>query len=349
LFELHPTGGAPGDAIVPREIVEYVLDLEDWREPLLHHLKVVVPELRPAVRRLVDETFARPLPAFPVTFPSTWGIPAPFPHSDGLILNVWAEMVPGHYHWLNEASRRRGCRSIVGADDAEESRYCQFLGFDNSFFYVVAHLALALAARKHGIEALIPDMFVTNEFLQLENYKFSTSQGHLIWGRDLLADEDWEDVRFYLAWVNPEYNQSNFTKGDLREIASARLRRPLETFFEALSKLPPGPARPMPSLAGCALRKRFEAAYEPGSPSLRIAAQTISHGLSLATRLITSGAAPDEVRAFAQALAAGTAPIAPTIAETIWARAGGVGPVTWSVDLDAAPDSLPVPRLVTAA
>lgn len=333
LIGFYPTGGAPGDPVIDREFVEYVFDLEEWREPMWHHLSTAIPELRPGPKRLVAEMFDRKLPMFPITFPSNWGIPAPFAQSDGLVLNVWAEMVPGHYHWLNKASCLKGANRIgVPGSNENEATYCQFLGFDNSFFYIVAHLGLALAARHHRVEALVPDAFITNEFLQLENYKFSTSQGHLIWGRDLLAEVDRDDVRFYLAWINPEYNQSNFTRADLQVIVSANLREPLDAFLSAMAVAHSGSGEEGISPVERALLRRFEAAYGFTSPSARIAAQTISHGLKLGIQLLKAGATLERARMFARTLAVGTAPIAPTIAEKIWAAAGQTGPIVWPAD-----------------
>ncbi|MES2939161.1 MAG: class I tRNA ligase family protein [Pseudomonadota bacterium] len=328
LIGLHPSGGQPGDPLTAREVGEYVFDIEAWREPLVRHLRGTIPEIRPALRRLLDEMLVKRLPAFPITFPSSWGIPAPFPGSAGLVLNVWAEMVPGHYHWLNQASRQAGGADMVSGPQAP-TRYCQFLGFDNSFFYVVAHLALALAARQHGLDALLPEAFITNEFLQLENYKFSTSQGHLIWGRDLLKEEDRDDVRFYLSWVNPEYNQSNFTRDDFRRVSQAKLREPLGRFIDALSRSGVAGAAPEASGAALAVQARFQSAYEPARPSLRIAAQTLTNSLDLGLRLLARGASPGQMRAFTQALAAGAAPIVPAVAGQLWDAAGERGPVRW--------------------
>ena len=55
---------------------------ERWRKPLTRHLLKSLPQLRPSLRRLIDKLLAGPLPAFPITFPSKYGIPAPFPNCD---------------------------------------------------------------------------------------------------------------------------------------------------------------------------------------------------------------------------------------------------------------------------
>lgn len=329
LFGLHPTGGQPDDPIEHVEVTSLVLDLERWRKPLDRHLREMASQLRPNLRRLVDEMFSRPLPAFPITFPSSWGIPAPFPDSEGSVLNVWAEMVPGHYYWLEQAHRQRGgSNPLVGGGDV---RYVQYLGFDNSFFYVFGHLALALAAREAGVPALLPSAFVTNEFYLLDNFKFSTSQGHLIWARDFLNEVPRDEARFFLALSNPEVQQANFTRGDFDKVVRKEFSEPLAVLHDALAGLPGTgtvPAAWSDPIAA-ALLTRFEQAYDPGQTSLRLAAQTLANGLAVAAGLIRRGTDPQSVRPVVAALAAGAAPIVPETAERLWRALGMSGPIVW--------------------
>lgn len=329
LIDLHPTGGRLGDPVELREIDERYLDLEALRGPLEAHLAGVVPEKRPALARLLSELFAGPLPRFPLTFPSSWGVPAPFAESEGLVLNVWAEMVPGHYWFIDRALEAGGHPSL--AQIGGRARYVQFLGFDNSFFYVVAQLALALAARQAGAVSLLPAAFVTNEFYLLDNFKFSTSQGHLIWGRDLLAEAPTDEARFYLAWNNPEYNQSNFTRADMERVVAEKYREPLRKALAAAPALA-GP-QPTPCVAAAAMRARFEAAYDWRRPSLRIAAQTIASGFELFHEMIDRGEPAPVARAFGLTLACGMAPVAPGGAEALGralgAALGPAGELRW--------------------
>lgn len=325
LIGLYPTGGRRGDPVEMREIDERYLDLEALRGPLEQHLSEAIPQKRPALDRLLSELFAKPLPRFPLTFPSSWGIPAPFADADGLVLNVWAEMVPGHYWFIDRALESGGHPRLAEID--RRARYVQYLGFDNSFFYVVAQLALALAAREAGATALLPSAFVTNEFYLLDNFKFSTSQGHLIWGRDLLAEAPVDEVRFYLAWNNPEYNQANFTRADMERVVATKYREPLRELIEAAPAFAGAPVED--SVAASAMRARFEAAYDWRRPSLRIAAQTIANGFDLLSDQIGHGEPAGVVRGVGLALACGMAPIAPGGAEALAEALGVGGPLRW--------------------
>jgi len=192
------------------------LELEAFRDRILTYYSDKRGKWRPHAIELVDELLERQLPDYPLSYPSDWGIPSPFSGTDGQVLNVWAEMLPG----LINSTR------LVTEDElwSKESgaKLVQFLGYDNSFFFALVHLALAMA---HD-DCVLPDTIITNEFFELDNYKFSTSKGHLIWARDLLDEVDVSIARFYLALANPETQKMNFTRAAMDELTEARLLRP---------------------------------------------------------------------------------------------------------------------------
>ncbi len=327
LFGLRPTGGHQDDPVELRPSGTWVLDLERWRQQLEDHLRPMLVQMRPSLRRLVLNLLEQPLPVFPVTFPSDWGLASPLPDSAGLVLNVWAEMVPGHYYWLKQAHKSKSGSDLPFDDDA--IRYLQFLGFDNSFFYVFAHLALALAARQCGAENLIPQAFITNDFYLLDNFKFSTSQGHLIWGRDFLKNQPVDEARFYLAWSNPEYDQANFSQADFEKVVEKKFRNPLTKLISILRAMPIG-ALPDPNdLVAQAITRRFEQAYAEDSFSIRLAVRAVVAAIELTIELDARGAPPPSILALAQRLAAGAAPLLPETAASIWQYAGGIGPISW--------------------
>jgi methionyl-tRNA synthetase len=333
LFNLYPTGGHPGEPVEMRRHSGLVLNLERWRKPLARHLLTSLPQLRPALRRLIDELLAGPLPAFPITFPSDYGIPAPFPNCDGHVLNVWVEMVPGHYWWLERAHAAGGGTSPLIGGSAPVT-YLQCLGFDNSFFYACAHLALAFAAQEAGAPALIPQAIITNEFYQLDGYKFSSSQGHAIWGRDFLKDVPVDEARFYFAWSNPELQVSNFSRAEFELIALKEFRKPLSDLYDRLSCLP----QPLPPEAydkdpmATALLARFASAYDPARPSLRIAAQTLASALDIAVDRARGDGNCAGLASFITALAIGASPLVPATAASLWFLIGNTGPLAWPAE-----------------
>ncbi|MEU1165922.1 class I tRNA ligase family protein [Streptomyces sp. NPDC005921] len=112
-------------------------------------------------------------------------------------------------------------------------RLVYFLGFDNAYFWGLTHLSLLLA---HEGRYVVPDAIVSNEFYELENEKFSTSKGHVVWTRDLVREVPRDLVRFHLALTAPEHARTNFSRAALEKIAGERLVEPWNRLGALLGK-----------------------------------------------------------------------------------------------------------------
>ena len=103
------------------------------------------------------------------------------------------------------SAERRGL-SLAAPDElwlAEAgTKVVYFLGFDNTYPFAIGAVAMLLACDGRY---LLPEDFITNEFYELENSKFSTSRGHVVWGRDLVAevprDLPFEGVTFDVVYA----------------------------------------------------------------------------------------------------------------------------------------------------
>ncbi|KPX43606.1 class I tRNA ligase family protein [Pseudomonas syringae pv. tagetis] len=219
---------ADGEEIEYRTLTIKVLPLEKYRSAMIALYQQKKTIMRPHLRTFLDEMMSRPLEDFPITYPSHWGIRAPFSGCENQVLNVWAEMLPGLIHMTAKVS--------PDALWQPESRYqlVQFMGFDNSYYFSLVHLALQLA---HG-DMVTPTAIITNEFFHLENQKFSTSRGHLIWAADLLKDYGADNVRFFLALVNPETQTANFSEKEFIEAIKQKLHTPLDQIAQAITQHP---------------------------------------------------------------------------------------------------------------
>ncbi|MEU7724250.1 SidA/IucD/PvdA family monooxygenase [Streptomyces sp. NPDC040724] len=171
---------------------------------------------------------------------------------------------PNNYeHWLSEH----------GID------LVYFLGFDNVYFWGMTHLALLMA---HGDRYVEPHAIVSNEFYELENQKFSTSKGHVVWAADLVAEVPRDLVRFYLALTAPEHSRTNFSREALDTLASDRLVEPWNRLAgrveELLAAVPADALLPV-SRTGAdhagILVERFRSHYELESFSLHRAADLV--------------------------------------------------------------------------
>ncbi|RKH68301.1 class I tRNA ligase family protein [Corallococcus llansteffanensis] len=197
------------DLEVRRE-ARLIFRLEPFRAELEEHLLRVMKTHRPALKALIASMLASPLAPFVLSYKTGRGISAGFAGLPDQQLNVWAEMYPGHFYFLTKAAGK-----VQGDDD-----YVQAMGFDNSYFYVFVHVALALAGRRCGVDWPLPKAFITNQFYNLDSAKFSTSKGHLVWARDLAREYNTDVIRLYLALHGPEFQEANFSLGAFKEGAA---------------------------------------------------------------------------------------------------------------------------------
>lgn len=264
----------PSDVLTTRETQILVLALEEYRDELTAYHASREARWRPHLVQLCRELLARPLPDFPITYPTGWGIPAPFAETPGQVVNAWAE---GMAQWMYLTAH--AARSM-GRDPAEADALWQvehdvelvyFLGFDNGFICALAHIGLLLA---HDGRYVLPDTIVSNEFYELEHEKFSTSKGHVVGVHELLAEVPRDLVRFYLALTCPEHQRTNFSRAALKQITTQRLVEPWNRLADTLATaVAAGGAGPLPVSAAArgragAVLERFRTCLELASFSL---------------------------------------------------------------------------------
>jgi len=189
--------------------------------------------LRALCARMIDE-----LPDIAATHPAGWGIPVPVAGYEEQTIYVWLEMAPGFLAATDELLAGRagdgpGPRSWRDLWQGDDARLVQFFGFDNGYYHAFLFPALWLA---YDPSIRLPAAFVTNEFLRLDGAKFSTSRGHAIWGRDLLARTPPDAARFYLAWIGPEREQTSFTLVEMEEPVERELRGGWEAWLRDLGR-----------------------------------------------------------------------------------------------------------------
>jgi methionyl-tRNA synthetase len=208
-----------------------VLDLEKYRPELDEYLLAMTSH-RPALLRLITALLSRPLAPFVLSYKTDRGISAAFAGLPDQTLNAWGEMYPGHICFL-----QRSAGPLSGDDE-----YIQFLGFDNSYFYVCAHSAMAIAARRNGFNWPIPRAFLTNQFYYLDSYKFSTSKGHAVWASELAKQFNPDIIRLFLALHGPEYQEANFVTGAFTRTATmlaASINRVVDAYNSMRQAHPP--------------------------------------------------------------------------------------------------------------
>ncbi|WP_440901434.1 class I tRNA ligase family protein [Actinosynnema sp.] len=323
----------PSDPVVYREQRILVLPLEEYRERLSSYYASRTPRWRPHAKQLIGELLARPLPDVPVTFPGSWGIPAPFPETPGQIVYPWVEAVPAAMYSTWWAATEQGnppgaADELWRAESGAELVY--FHGFDNVYHWGLVDLVMLMA---HGDRYTTPDANVCNEFYDLEGEKFSTSRGHLIWGADLFAEVPRDLVRFYLALTAPEFQRTNFSREQLHSVTTRRLVDPwnalADTTSLVLGGVVDGTALPTTEAGrrrATAMDERFRLCYELPGFTLGRAAETAITQLARLRALAEtvdparnghSPTAPGDLLLEARTLLAWTAPILVDTAERL--------------------------------
>ncbi|MFD6069076.1 class I tRNA ligase family protein, partial [Amycolatopsis lurida] len=227
----------PADEVTYRETEIMVFPVSEYREQLLAYYEERGPAWRPHVLGLMRELLAGPLPDFAITYPVKWGLPAPFLQTPGQRLNAWVEGMPASMYCTEYALRRNG-KPKAADDDAwlaeNDARVVVFMGFDPLFTWGVVHVAELIALEGRYV---LPDTLLVNEFYELENEKFSTSKGHVVWARELAAEVPRDIARFHLNLTAPEFARTNFSRAALEKVAGERLVAPWNELAETLAKL----------------------------------------------------------------------------------------------------------------
>ncbi|PKB71984.1 MAG: methionine--tRNA ligase [SAR202 cluster bacterium Io17-Chloro-G6] len=137
----------------------------------------------------------------------SWGVPLPLEGYESKRIYVWFEAVIGYLSAAVEwAEINGGDWEDFWKDPDTKSYY--FIGKDNIPFHSIIWPAIILAYDK-GL--ILPYDVPANEFLSLENQKFSTSQNWAVWLPDYLEKYDPDPLRYLLSINMPESGDSDFS------------------------------------------------------------------------------------------------------------------------------------------
>lgn len=170
-------------------------------------------ELSSHLKLLCRNLLSRDLPDICVSHHTKWGTEVPVEGHEDKKIYVWLEMAAFHLYLSSSAN---DLDKVLDQSLFKTKNYeiVQFMGFDNSYFYTLLVPALLLA---FDSSLKLPSYYITNEFLNLEDKKFSTSRGHAIWASDVISDYGSDVIRFYLSSIRPETSVTNFTINNLDE------------------------------------------------------------------------------------------------------------------------------------
>ena len=136
-----------------------------------------------------------------------WGIPVPVEGEQGKVLYVWFDAPIGYISATKDLTP-----DWEKYWKDEETKLVHFIGKDNIVFHCIVFPSMLKA---HG-DYILPENVPSNEFLNLEGDKISTSRNWAVWLHEYLEEMPGkEDVLRYVLCANaPETKDNDFTWKD---------------------------------------------------------------------------------------------------------------------------------------
>ena len=213
---INPKSAISGSKPVLRETKHWYLPLdkhEAWlREWILDGHK----EWRPNVYGQCKSWLDLGLQPRAVSRDLDWGIPVPVEGADGKVLYVWFDAPIGYISNTKELCEAQpekfGSWETWWKDDT--TRLIHFIGKDNIVFHCIVFPSMLKAEGSY----ILPDNVPSNEFLNLEGDKISTSRNWAVWLNEYLDDfPGKQDVLRYVLTANaPETKDNDFTWRDFQ-------------------------------------------------------------------------------------------------------------------------------------
>jgi len=145
-----------------------------------------------------------------VTRDLDWGVPVPVEGAEGKVLYVWFDAPIGYISNTQELLPQ----SWEKWWKDPETRLVHFIGKDNIVFHCIVFPSMLKAEGTY----ILPDNVPSNEFLNLEGDKISTSRGWAVWVNEYEEDfQGCQDVLRYVLTANaPETKDNDFTWKDFQ-------------------------------------------------------------------------------------------------------------------------------------
>ena len=215
---INPTNkNNPGHGLVKKATKNWYLPLNKWQDWLKKWILEDHKEWRPNVYGQCKSWLDMDLQPRAMTRDLDWGIPVPVEGAEGKVLYVWFDAPIGYISNTKELCdaqpEKWGPWQKWWQDPS--SRLVHFIGKDNIVFHCIVFPTMLKA---HG-DYILPDNVPSNEFLNLENDKISTSRNWAVWLHEYLVDfPGKQDVLRYVLTANaPETKDNNFTWKDFQD------------------------------------------------------------------------------------------------------------------------------------
>ena len=213
---INPRSKETGEAPVLKETKNWYLPLNEYQQWLKEWILENHKEWRPNVYGQCKSWLDMDLQPRAMTRDLDWGIPVPVEGADGKVLYVWFDAPIGYISNTKELCDREPEKHGSWEQwwQSEDTRLVHFIGKDNIVFHCIIFPVMMKAHGKY----VMPDNVPSNEFLNLEDDKISTSRNWAVWLNEYLVDfPGKQDVLRYVLTANaPETKDNNFTWKDFQ-------------------------------------------------------------------------------------------------------------------------------------
>lgn len=213
---INPYNAETGNPLVKRSTKHWYLPLDQYQPWLEKWILEGHKEWRSNVYGQCKSWLDGGLHPRAVTRDLDWGIPVPVEGAEGKVLYVWFDAPIGYISNTKELCdaqpERFGNWETWWKDP--ETRLVHFIGKDNIVFHCIVFPSMLKA---HG-DYILPDNVPSNEFLNLEGNKISTSKNYAVWLNEYLDELPGrqDELRYVLTANAPETKDNDFTWADFQ-------------------------------------------------------------------------------------------------------------------------------------
>ena len=213
---INPVNAINGNPLVKKATKHWYLPLDQYQGWLEDWILKGHTEWRSNVYGQCKSWLDSGLKPRAVTRDLDWGIPVPVEGAEGKVLYVWFDAPIGYISNTKEL-----CEKEPGKWGAwqkwwqdEDTRLIHFIGKDNIVFHCIVFPSMLKA---HG-DYILPDNVPSNEFLNLEGNKISTSKNYAVWLNEYLEElpNRQDELRYVLTANAPETKDNDFTWADFQ-------------------------------------------------------------------------------------------------------------------------------------
>ena len=213
---INPRSKETGEAPILKETKNWYLPLNEYQQWLKEWILENHKEWRPNVYGQCKSWLDMDLQPRAMTRDLDWGIPVPVEGADGKVLYVWFDAPIGYISNTKELCDKDPAKHGTWEQwwQNEDTRLVHFIGKDNIVFHCIIFPVMMKAHGKY----VMPENVPSNEFLNLEDDKISTSRNWAVWLNEYLVDfPGKQDVLRYVLTANaPETKDNNFTWKDFQ-------------------------------------------------------------------------------------------------------------------------------------